>query len=102
MSKIPIKRNSEYQLTLFITGASHNSVRAINTIKFICEKYLQGNYILEIVDVYQFPEIAYQEKITVLPALINKGTEPHQRLIGDLSDIQWVLRGLGINFMDKE
>ncbi|QNK63873.1 circadian clock protein KaiB [Pedobacter sp. PAMC26386] len=92
----------EYQLTLFITGASHNSVRAINNIKFICEKYLHGNYVLEIIDVYQSPEIAYKEQITVLPTLIKGGHEPHKKLVGDLSDTAWVLKGLGVNFKDKE
>ncbi|MGY0036802.1 circadian clock KaiB family protein [Pedobacter sp. NJ-S-72] len=89
-------------VTLFITGASHNSVRAINNIKFICEKYLQGNYVLEIIDVYQIPERAYKEQITVLPTLIKKGAEPHKKLVGDLSDTHWVQRGLGINFKEKE
>jgi circadian clock protein KaiB len=102
MSNTPIKLDSKYQLTLFITGASHNSVRAINNIKFICEKYLQGNYVLEIIDVYQIPDIANKEQVSVFPTLINKGVEPHKKLVGDLSNTPWVLRGLGINFKDKE
>lgn len=89
-----------YQLSLFITGASPNSVRAINNIKAICEEYLAGNYELEIIDVYQIPEIAQREQIIAVPTLIKKGPAPERRLVGDMSDTAKVLRGLGIAFKD--
>lgn len=89
-----------YQLSLFITGASPNSVRAINNIKAICEQYLAGDYELEIIDVYQIPEIAQREQIIAVPTLIKKGPAPERRLVGDMSDTAKVLRGLGIAFKD--
>lgn len=89
-----------YQLSLFITGASPNSVRAINNIKSICEEYLAGNYELKIIDVYQIPEIAQREQIIAVPTLIKKGPAPERRLVGDMSDTAKVLRGLGISFKD--
>ncbi|SEB14425.1 circadian clock KaiB family protein [Pedobacter hartonius] len=89
-----------YHLSLFITGASPNSVRAINNIKCICEKYLPGNYELEIIDVYQIPEIAQIEQIIALPTLIKKGPSPERRMVGDMSDTAKVLRGLGIVIKD--
>lgn len=89
-----------YRLSLFITGASPNSVRAINNIKAICEKYLAGEYELEIIDVYQIPEIAQREQIIAVPTLIKKGPAPERRLVGDMSDTAKVLRGLGIPFKD--
>jgi circadian clock protein KaiB len=81
---------------LFITGASPNSVRAINNIKDICEKYLKDRYTLQIIDVYQIPEIAQKEQIIALPTMIKKSPAPERRLVGDMSDTQKVLRGLGI------
>lgn len=87
----------EYHLVLFITGASPNSVRAINNIKSICEKYLKGNYILEIVDVYKNPEMAQKEQIVALPTLIKKRPEMERRLVGDMSETAKVMRGLGIS-----
>ena len=87
---------SVYQLSLFITGASPNSVRAINNIKSICEEYLSGNYELKIIDVYQLPEVAQREQIIALPTLIKRGPAPERRLVGDMSDTNKVLRGLGI------
>jgi len=85
-----------YQLSLFITGASPNSVRAVNNIKSICEEYLSGNYELKIIDVYQLPEVAQREQIIALPTLIKRGPAPERRLVGDMSDTNKVLRGLGI------
>lgn len=89
-----------YHLSLFITGASPNSVRAINNLRSICEEYLPGNYQLDIIDVYQIPEIAQKEQIIALPTLIAKGPMPQRRLVGDMSDKEKVLRGLGIAIKD--
>lgn len=71
-------------------------MRAISNIKSICEKYLKGNYILEVIDVYKSPEIAQKEQIVALPTLIKKKPQMERRLVGDMSETEKVLRGLGI------
>lgn len=88
--------NQEYHLVLFVAGASPNSVKAISNIKSICDKYLKGNYILEIVDVYKSPEVAQKEQIIALPTLIKKRPDVERRLVGDMSETEKVKRGLGI------
>jgi circadian clock protein KaiB len=85
-----------YVLSLYVTGASPNSSRAIANLKEICETYLRDNYELEIIDVYQQPTIAESEQIIALPLLIKRSPSPERRLIGDMSDTEKVLRGLGI------
>ena len=89
-------KKNEYVLRLFITGASPNSVRALSNIKEVCENYLKGRYRLEIIDVYQQAEIAEKEQLIALPMLIRKQPLPERRLIGDMSDINKVLKGLEI------
>lgn len=91
-----MEREKEYRLSLYITGTSPNSVRAINNLKAICEKYLTGNYTLKIIDVYKTPEVAEQQQIIALPTLIKSGPAPERRMVGDMSDTIKVLRGLGI------
>ena len=86
-----------FQLRLFVAGASPNSTRAISNLKDICEKHLKGNYELEIIDVYQQPLIAESEQIIALPLLIKKRPGTERRLIGDMSDNDKVLRGLGLH-----
>ena len=88
--------NQVYSLHLYITGASPNSARAVANIKNICEKYLPGRHELEIVDVYQEPPIALQAQVIALPMLIKSSPLPLKRLIGDMSDISKVLKGLGL------
>ena len=85
-----------YILRLFVTGASPNSSRAVANLKEICETHLKGKYELEIIDVYQQPLIAENEQIIALPLLIKKSPSPQKRLIGDMSDIEKVLRGLNL------
>jgi circadian clock protein KaiB len=84
------------QLQLFVTGASPNSERAIINLKQICETYIFGRYSLEIIDVYQQPDLARLEQIVALPLLVRRFPLPEVRLIGDLSDTTKVLRGLGL------
>jgi len=86
-----------YVLRLLVTGATPNSSRAISNLKEICETYLKGRYELEIIDVYQQPLIAESEQIIALPLLIKKSPLPQKRLIGDMSDIEKVLRGLSLS-----
>ena len=87
-------RGNKYILRLFVTGILPNSVRAIKNIKAICEKYLAGRYELEIIDIYQQPDLALEENIIAIPVLIKKFPLPEERVIGDLSDTQKVLEGL--------
>lgn len=86
----------EYVLQLFITGATPNSLRAVANIKRLCEEHLRGRYSLEIIDVYQQGALAIKEQIIALPLLIKKEPLPERRLIGDLSETQKVLKGLGL------
>jgi circadian clock protein KaiB len=86
----------KYILRLFISGILPNSVRSIINIKSICEKHLKGRYELEIIDIYQQPDLALTEEIIAIPVLIKKFPLPEIKMIGDLSDTDKVLQGLGI------
>jgi circadian clock protein KaiB len=87
---------TKYVLRLFITGATPNSLRAVENLRMICETHLKGRYSLEIFDVYQQQKMAESEQIIALPMLIKKRPLPERRLIGDLSDTEKVLKGLGL------
>ena len=94
--KAEVERSSgeKFILRLFITGILPNSARAVVNIKAICEQFLKGRYELEIIDIYQQPDLALTEEIIAIPVLIKKFPLPEERLIGDLSDIDMVLKGL--------
>lgn len=85
-----------YVLQLFVTGILPNSVRAIQNINEICEQYLKGRFELEIIDIYQQPSLAITEEIIAVPVLIKKFPLPEARMIGDLSNIEKVLKILDL------
>jgi circadian clock protein KaiB len=85
-----------YILRLYVIGSSPQSVRAINNIKNICEEHLQGRYQLEVIDLYQQPQLAMGEQIIASPTLIKKLPLPLRRVIGDMSNEERVLVGLDL------
>lgn len=90
------KQRVKYVLKLFVSGASPNSVRAINNIQKVLDSHLAGKYSLNIIDLYQDKTTAEKEQIIAVPLLIKKLPLPERRLIGDMSDTKKVLDGLGI------
>lgn len=87
---------SHYLLRLYVTGATLKSARAIANIKRICEEHLQGRYTLEVIDLYQQPQLAQGEQIIAAPTLIKKLPLPLRRVIGDMSNAERVLVGLDL------
>lgn len=86
----------KYVLRLYITGASPNSIRAVNNITQICEDHLKGRYQLEVLDVYQHKELAMQEQLIALPLLVKIQPLPERKMFGDLSNTEKVLKALGL------
>ena len=86
----------KFILRLFVTGILPNSTRAIKNINAICEQYLKGRYELEVIDIYQQPSLAITEEILAVPVLIKKFPLPEERMIGDLSNIEDVLKELDL------
>lgn len=85
-----------YLLRLYITGMTPRSTEALASIKAICEEHLQGQYDLEVIDIYQHPQLAKDEQIIAAPTLVKQLPAPLRRLIGDLSNTERVLLGLDL------
>jgi circadian clock protein KaiB len=90
---IPVQH---YVLRLFVTGMTPRSGRAVENLRAICNEYLDGQYDLEIIDIYQQPVLTMGEQIIAAPTLIKKLPLPMRRIIGDMSDRERVLVGLDI------
>ena len=86
-----------YSFRLYVTGATPGSSRAIACIKSFCEQFLKGQYLLEVVDVYQQPDMAEEERILATPTLVRTSPLPFRRIVGNLSDPQRLQAGLGIS-----
>ena len=85
-----------FLLRLFIAGTSARSQRTITNLRGICAVHLAGRFDLEIVDIYQHPALAEADQIVAAPTLLKLRPLPVRRIIGDLSDVGRVLRGLGL------
>ena len=87
---------ANYELTLFVSGASTASAKAIRNARAICETHLEGRYELTIVDVNQFPEMTRGRRVLATPTLFKGHPMPERMLVGDLSDRDRVLLALDV------
>jgi circadian clock protein KaiB len=82
------------RLRLYVAGNAPNSLRAIANAKAICDQYFASGHEMEIVDLFRHPRRGLEDKILVTPTLLRVLPLPAQRLIGDLSDTNQVVRTL--------
>ena len=93
----PVRKPAETGLLrLYVAGTTAQSTRAILNIQQICEEHLKGRYQLEVIDIYQRPQLAKDEQIIAVPTLVKKLPAPLRRVIGDFSDSERVLVGLDL------
>ena len=85
-----------YVLRLYVTGMTPRSTEAFAAISALCEERLHGRYDLEVIDIYQHPQLAIDEHIIAVPTLVKKLPAPLRRLVGDLSNTERVLLGLDL------
>lgn len=86
----------KFVLRLYVTGLTSRSTRAIRIVRALCEEHLAGKYDLEIVDVYQQPTRIQEDQIFAIPTLVKSSPFPLRRIIGDMSDRNRLMHGLGL------
>ena len=85
-----------YRLRLVVAGTTERSRRAIWNLQEICQRHLADQVDLEVIDIYQQPELAATYQVIAAPTLVKILPLPIRRIIGDLSEEDRVLRGLDI------
>jgi len=85
-----------YLLRLYVTGSTPNSVYALQNLRKLLDRHLPSGYRLEVIDIYQQPELAREAQLLAAPTLIKELPLPVRRLIGNMSDETRVLRGLDV------
>lgn len=76
----------KYDLTLYVAGETARSARAITNLQRIVQEFLEGDCVMEVIDIIETPEAAMDEHIVATPTLIKNLPLPPRRVIGDLSD----------------
>lgn len=95
-ARLAEQETATYVLTLFVTGASEMSGRAIANVRALCDQHLAGRYDLEVVDVHRDPSMMSTHDVVAAPTLIKEQPLPKRMLVGDLSDTARVLAALDI------
>jgi circadian clock protein KaiB len=95
------QQHEKYVLRLYVAGNTLKSAQAIAAIHEICETHLKGRYQLEVIDIYQQPELVRGQQIVAAPTLIKMLPLPLRRIIGDLTRTERILVGLNLETMDR-
>jgi circadian clock protein KaiB len=89
-------KRDDYVLRLYTSGTSPRSARAVGNLRRVCEDRLKGRYRLDVIDLYQQPELARSDDVIAVPTLVKELPRPSRRVIGDLSDEAKLLDGLAL------
>ena len=87
----------KYLLKLYITGQTPRSVYATTNLSRLVAEVLRDQCEVIIIDALEQPELAEADRVLATPTLIKASPPPARRIIGDLSDAQKVIQGLGLN-----
>ncbi|MGH9868081.1 MAG: circadian clock KaiB family protein [Candidatus Polarisedimenticolia bacterium] len=87
---------SQWDLRLYVAGQTPKSLEAFANLKRICEEHLQGRYRIEVIDLFESPQLAVMDEIVAIPTLIRKLPTPIKKIIGTLRDRERVLVGMDL------
>jgi circadian clock protein KaiB len=85
------------KLVLYVAGETPKSLAAIKNLEKICTENLPGKYIIEVVDLKKFPQLAREHNIVAIPTLVRELPTPIRKIIGDLSNSEKVLVNLQVS-----
>jgi circadian clock protein KaiB len=88
--------DEKWELRLYVAGKTTKSAAALKNLNRLCEEYLKGKYVIEVIDLLVHPQLAEGDQIFAIPTLVKKVPEPIRKIIGDLSNEEKVLVGLNI------
>lgn len=94
--KSPKTDDNKWVLRLYVAGKSPKALTAFANLKKICEEQLDGKYTIEVIDLLLNPQRGNEDQILALPTLVRKLPVPIRKIIGDLSNTDRVLVGLGL------
>ena len=88
-------------LRLFIAGMAPRSTRAVADLRNLCNSFGE-RCTVEIVDIYENPDLARDAQIVAVPTLVRDRPLPKRKLIGDFADTMKVAQSLGLRSCKDE
>ncbi|MEJ5990161.1 circadian clock KaiB family protein [Ramlibacter sp. PS3R-8] len=87
---------AELELRLYVTEAAPSSARAIVNTRAFCEALVPGRYQLEILSIAEHVDQAARDQVVAAPTLLRMRPLPMRRFVGDMSNPERLLHGLGL------
>jgi circadian clock protein KaiB len=92
---LPHPEAQGYVLRLFVSGHTVATERTLQTLHHLLERSLGQPYTLKVIDVLQNPDQAEQDQVSATPTLVRVWPRPLRRVVGDLENVDQLLRMLG-------
>ncbi len=81
---------------LFITGKTPKYDEIVKNLQNLLEEEFDGQYSLETISIIEDPQLAVSNMIFATPTLIKVYPPPIRKIVGDMSNRNQVLVGLGL------
>jgi circadian clock protein KaiB len=81
-----------YVLRLFVSQNSEATEQTLKSLHELLENSIRHPYTLKVIDVFKHPDQAEANQVSATPTLVRIWPLPVRRLVGDLSDVERVLR----------
>lgn len=83
-----------WELRLYVAGPTPRCLAAHIRLKALCEEHVPGRYHIQVIDLYDQPQLAGEDEILAIPTVIRTLPLPVRRVVGDLADTERTLAGL--------
>ncbi len=93
-------RTAMFSFRLYVADDTPNSAKAIANLTALCRARLFLRNSVEIVDVLRHPELALTDGIVMTPTLVKLTPLPVRRIVGTLSQMEPLLRALGLDSLE--
>lgn len=87
-----LSRTQGYVLRLFVSGNSAATEQTLKSVHQLLENAIRHPYTLKVIDVFNHPDQAEENQISATPTLLRVWPLPVRRIVGDLNDVEKVLR----------
>ncbi len=90
------RRTRQWDFFLYVAGHNVKTRTALSNLKRLCEIQLKGKYHITVIDLLKHPRVARERQIFALPTVVRASPLPVKNIIGDLSNTEKLLNGLGL------
>ena len=94
--------DDKYILRLYLAGMNTENQDTILDLKRLLKEKLGENYTLEVIDVFDQPELAEGDRIIATPTAVKAMPGPVQKVILDFNSKERLLMGLDVLLDEKK